>query len=57
MYNGYMKNAIHYKGKNPTVTQCGVTVWEAIKVTANHGQVTCPECSKLIPQTAYQRAA
>jgi hypothetical protein len=37
-------------------TQCGVTVWEAVKVTANHGQVTCPECSKLLPQTAYLRA-
>lgn len=51
------KNAIHYCAvKNQTLTQCGVTVWEAVKVTANHGQVTCSECSKLLPQTAYLRA-
>lgn len=27
-------------------TVCGLVIWEAIRVTENEGQVTCPDCTK-----------
>lgn len=32
--------------ENPGKTWCGLLIWEAIRVTENEGQVTCPDCLK-----------
>ena len=32
--------------EDSTKTWCGCVIWEAVQVTENTGQVTCPECLK-----------
>jgi hypothetical protein len=40
-------NKIHLEcPTDQSKTDCGLVIWEAVRVTSNPGQVTCPDCVK-----------